>query len=108
LAQLPRFAAIIARRGVNTLVLVHRTELLNQWRERLAAFLTIGAEAIGAIGAGKHRPTGKLDIAVMQSLSRKGETSPLVEQYGHVVVDECHQLSAQTLTEGEPCGIVPP
>jgi hypothetical protein len=31
-------AAMIARRGVNTLVLVHRTELLKQWQERLQTF----------------------------------------------------------------------
>jgi superfamily II DNA or RNA helicase len=32
-------AALIAARKVNTLVLVHRQQLLDQWRERLAAFL---------------------------------------------------------------------
>ena len=34
-------AAIIARKGVNTLILVHRTELLKQWHERLQFFLNI-------------------------------------------------------------------
>lgn len=87
-------AALIARRGVNTLVLVHRTELLRQWQERLQTFLEGGKEAIGIIGGGKSRPTGRIDIAVMQSLSRQGETSAIVENYGHVVVDECHHLSA--------------
>ena len=43
---------------------------------------------IGTIGGGKAKPTGKIDIAVMQSLSRKGEVDTLVESYGHVVVDE--------------------
>jgi superfamily II DNA or RNA helicase len=87
-------AALIARRGVNTLVLVHRTELLKQWQERLHAFLGAGKGVIGTIGGGKSKPTGKIDIAVMQSLSRQGETSELVENYGQVIVDECHHLSA--------------
>jgi len=87
-------AAIIARRGVNTLVLVHRTELLKQWQERLQAFLGVGKGVVGTIGGGKAKPTGKIDIAVMQSLSRQGEINPLVENYGHVIVDECHHVGA--------------
>ncbi|MFJ4293493.1 TOTE conflict system archaeo-eukaryotic primase domain-containing protein [Cupriavidus sp. NPDC089707] len=87
-------AAMIARRGVNTLVLVHRTELLKQWQERLQAFLGIRKGDIGTIGGGKVKPSGKIDIAVMQSLSRQGEVNALVENYGHVIVDECHHVGA--------------
>lgn len=87
-------AAMIARRGVNTLILVHRTELLKQWQERLAAFLGAGKDVIGVIGGGKAKRTGKIDIAVMQTLSRKGEVNPLVEDYGNVIVDECHHVGA--------------
>ena len=87
-------AAMIARRGVNTLVLVHRTELAKQWQERLQAFLGVGKGMVGTIGGGKAKPSGRIDIAVMQSLSRQGEVSPLVEDYGHVVVDECHHVGA--------------
>ena len=87
-------AAMIARRGVNTLVLVHRTELLKQWQERLQVFLGIGKGMVGTIGGGKAKPTGKIDIAVMQSLSRQGEVNPLVETYGQVIVDECHHVGA--------------
>lgn len=87
-------AAMIANRGVDTLVLVHRMELLKQWQERLRAFLCLDKSAIGTIGGGKARPTGKIDIAVMQSLSRQGEVNPLVERYGHVIVDECHHVGA--------------
>lgn len=87
-------AAMIARRGVNTLVLVHRTELLKQWQERLQSFLGIGKGVVGIIGGGKAKPTGKIDIAVMQSLSRQGEVNSLVENYGHVIVDECHHVGA--------------
>lgn len=91
-------AAIIARRGVNTLVLVHRTELLKQWQERLQTFLGLDTKAakgvVGTIGGGKAKPTGQIDIAVMQSLSRQGEVNALVESYGQVIVDECHHVGA--------------
>jgi superfamily II DNA or RNA helicase len=87
-------AAMIARRRVNTLVLVHRTELLKQWQERLQSFLGVGKDVVGTIGGGKSRPAGKIDIAVMQSLSRKGEVSAMVERYGQVIVDECHHVGA--------------
>jgi superfamily II DNA or RNA helicase len=87
-------AAMIAQRGVNTLVLVHRTELLKQWQERLQSFLGVGKGVVGTIGGGKAKPTGKIDIAVMQSLSRQGEVNSLVENYGHVIVDECHHVGA--------------
>ena len=87
-------AALIARRGVNTLVLVHRTELLRQWQERLDAFLGVGKDVVGTIGGGKAKPTGKIDIAVMQSLSRQGSVNALVENYGQVIVDECHHVGA--------------
>jgi len=87
-------AAIIARRRVNTLILIHRTELLAQWQERLQTLLDDTKNLVGVIGGGKHKPTGRIDIAVMQSLSRKGEISDVVERYGQIVVDECHHVSA--------------
>ncbi len=87
-------AAMIARRGVSTLVLVHRTELMRQWQERLQAFLGADRDVVGVIGGGKSRPTGRIDIAVMQSLSRRGEVDPIVETYGQVIVDECHHVGA--------------
>jgi superfamily II DNA or RNA helicase len=87
-------AALIAQRGVNTLVLVHRTELLKQWQERLQVFLGVAKNMVGTIGAGKAKPTGQIDIAVMQSVSRQGEVNPLVENYGHVIIDECHHIGA--------------
>lgn len=87
-------AALIARRGVSTLVLVHRTELLKQWQQRLQTFLGVAKGVVGTIGGSKAKPTGKIDIAVMQSLSRQGEVNPLVENYGQIVVDECHHVGA--------------
>ncbi|WP_157271091.1 TOTE conflict system archaeo-eukaryotic primase domain-containing protein [Azohydromonas aeria] len=87
-------AALIARRGVNTLVLVHRTELLRQWQERLQAFLGVERKSVGVIGCGKDRPTGRIDVAVMQSLYRQGKADERVAQYGHIIVDECHHVGA--------------
>ena len=87
-------AALIAHRARNTLILVHRRELLNQWVERLRSFLSIDPKQIGAIGGGKRKPTGVIDVALIQSLVRKGEVADAVADYGHVIVDECHHLSA--------------
>ena len=87
-------ANMIAARGRNTLVLVHRRQLLEQWVARLQTFLDIPANEIGVIYGGKKKPTGIIDIALMQSLVREGVVSDLVADYGHVVVDECHHLSA--------------
>ena len=87
-------AALMARRGVNTLVLVHRTELLKQWQERLQAFLGGSKGLVGTIGGGKSKPTGQIDIAVMQSLSKRGQVDARVERYGQLIVDECHHVGA--------------
>lgn len=75
-------------------MLVHCTELLRQWQERLQAFLDAGKGVVGTVGGGKAKPTGVIDIAVMQLVSRQGEVNPLVENYGHVIVDECHHVGA--------------
>jgi len=87
-------ANIIAKRGVNTLVLVHRQQLLDQWRERLSVFLDLPDKSIGQISAGKIKCSGVVDVALIQSLNRKGEVKDVVAEYGHVIVDECHHLSA--------------
>ena len=89
-------ACLIAKRGVNTLVLVHRRQLMDQWRERLASFLSLSSGDIGQFGGGKNKRTGTVDVAVIQSLHRKGEVQDFVADYGHVIVDECHHLSAFT------------
>lgn len=92
-------AWLIARRGVNTLVLVHRRQLLDQWIERLSTFLDIPAKSIGRIGGGRTRPTGLLDVAVIQSLVKKGVVDDRVADYGHIIVDECHHLSARSFEQ---------
>jgi superfamily II DNA or RNA helicase len=92
-------AWLIGHRKVNTLVIVHRQQLLDQWRARLATFLNIPVASIGQVGGGKTARTGEIDVAVIQSLHRKGEVQDFVAEYGQVIVDECHHLSAFTFEQ---------
>lgn len=86
--------ALIAERKVNTLIIVDRISLLEQWRERLSVFLNIPKNEIGVIGGGKKKPTGNIDVAVSQSLYRDNKVSDLVKGYGQIICDECHHVSA--------------
>jgi superfamily II DNA or RNA helicase/very-short-patch-repair endonuclease len=92
-------AWLIAARGVNTLILVHRQQLLDQWVERLAAFLGLPSKSFGRIGGGRNRPTGTIDVALLQSLVKKGIVDDRVADYGHIIVDECHHLSAHSFEQ---------
>ena len=89
---------IITKRKTNTLVLTHSKQLLEQWQERLKSFLT-GVE-IGVIGGGKKKPSGEIDVATYQSfINRKENTiEPTIREYGHVIIDECHHISAANFT----------
>ena len=64
-------AWLTAARKINTLVLVHRRQLLDQWRERLATFLNVPIRSIGQIGCGRRNVSGIIDVAVILSLNRK-------------------------------------
>ena len=85
---------LITMRHRNTLVLVHRKPLLDQWVAQLALFLGKEPKEIGQIGSGKNRPTGEVDVAMIQSLIRLGRVADLVAGYGHIIVDECHHVPA--------------
>lgn len=85
---------LISQRACNTLILVHRKPLLEQWKAQLAMFLGIEEQDIGQIGGGQRKPNGRLDVAMMQSLVRKEGVNDLVSTYGHVIVDECHHVPA--------------
>ena len=100
---------MIAKRKVNTLVLVHNKALLEQWKERLETFLKIddpieehiakrgrkkNSSAIGCLYAGKNTLHGIIDIALIQSCLNDGEAKPFVKDYGMVIVDECHHVSS--------------
>ena len=92
-------AKLIAERGVNTLVLVHRRQLFDQWSARLTEFLDLKSDQIGMIGSGKHRPSGKIDIALIQTLWKRGKVDEVIGNYGHIVVDECHHISANSFEQ---------
>jgi superfamily II DNA or RNA helicase len=87
---------LIAKRGVNTLILVHRRQLLDQWIVHLQNFLGIDKSHVGQIWGGKRKPSGIIDVALIQSLSKKGVVDDVVGEYGHVIVDECHHISARS------------
>jgi superfamily II DNA or RNA helicase/very-short-patch-repair endonuclease len=89
-------AWLIAQRGVNTLILVHRQQLLEQWIERLSSFLNLPPKSIGRLGGGRKKLTGTLDVALMQSLVRKEVVDDRVADYGYLIVDECHHISARS------------
>jgi len=85
---------IIKKRKVNTLILTHSRQLLDQWQERLKSFLS--NVEIGIIGGGKRKPTHQIDIATYQSFINKKDNTidPLIQEYGQVIIDECHHISA--------------
>ena len=85
---------IIAQRKTNTLILVHRRQLLDQWIARLETFLDTSEIKLGFLGSGKRKLTGQVDVALMQSLVRRGEVDDCVADYGQLIVDECHHISA--------------
>lgn len=103
-------ASLIAERKQNTLILVHTRQLMEQWKARLNQFLIINEklpedsvkkrgrrkkrELIGQIGAGKNTLSGIVDIAIMQSAIKDYEVKEFIENYGMVIVDECHHVPA--------------
>lgn len=90
---------LISRRKANTLILVHRKQLMEQWVERITQFLGVPKKEIGQIGGGKAKRTGSLDIAVMQSVSREGKVEEWLGEYGQIIVDECHHISASSFEQ---------
>ena len=104
-------AAIIARKKVNTLILVHSKALLTQWHERLTEFLDIDLKEpeepkkrgrkkvfspIGCLDSTCNTLHGVIDIALIQSCLDENGVKPFVQDYGMVIVDECHHVSSIT------------
>lgn len=85
---------LIASRGINTLVLVHRKPLLEQWRTQIASFLALPIKDIGQIGGGRDRATNIIDVAMLQSLDKEGGIDGRIKNYGQIIADECHHISA--------------
>lgn len=111
-------AALIARRKVNTLILVHSKALLAQWHERLSEFLDIECvvpeirrkrgrkkcfSPVGCLDSTTNTLHGVIDIALMQSCFDDGEVKPFVQDYGMVIVDECHHVSSVTFEKVLKC-----
>ena len=100
---------LIAKHGVNTLVLVHTKALLDQWVKALEQFLTIDTipeenerkrkrrkplSPIGTLSSTGNKLHGIIDIALMQSCISDNEVKTFVKEYGMVIADECHHVSA--------------
>ena len=87
---------MIGLRGCSTLVVVHKNMLLDQWIERFMQYFGLDKKEIGFLGKGKNKLNGKLDVATMQSLKNNPQ---FIENYAHVIVDECHHLPAVTFEQ---------
>lgn len=111
-------ASLIAKRKVNTLVLVHSKALLIQWHERLNEFLNVEHSEpevvkrrgrkktfspIGCLDSTCNTLHGMIDIALMQSCFDNGEVKTFVQDYGMVIVDECHHVSSVTFEKVLKC-----
>lgn len=86
--------AMIAEIRKPTAIVVNKAELLAQWRQRLATFLDLGEGTVGSLGAGKDRRGGVVDLVMLQSLSHRDAPDGLLDDYGLVIVDECHAIGA--------------
>ncbi|HEY9248746.1 MAG TPA: DEAD/DEAH box helicase family protein [Rariglobus sp.] len=88
--------ALVARARVSALVLVHRSVLLDQWRESAMRFLGLKKKEVGVLRGKTGRATHRFDLAMLPSLARAEDYASLFSRYGVVIVDECHHLPAAT------------
>ena len=88
--------ALIAKRKTSTLILVHLTPLMEQWRQQLSEFLGIDSKSIGTFSGTRKKPTGKIDVGMLPSLAKLDavEAAEVLAPYGQVIIDECHHLPA--------------
>lgn len=86
--------ALIAERQVPTAILLNRAELLAQWRTELARFLSLSEKQIGQLGSGRRKRRGIVDLIMMQSVSHRDADPSVLEEYGQIIVDECHAVAA--------------
>ena len=89
-------AKMVELHQCNTLVVVNKNMLLNQWIERFCEYFALPKKAIGYLGKGHNKLNGTLDIATMQSLKNSPE---IIHNYSFVIVDECHHIPAVTFEQ---------
>jgi superfamily II DNA or RNA helicase len=86
--------ALIAKRKVPTLILVHRKQLADQWKEQLLEFTNLAKNQIGTFDTKERRRKGLVDIGMLQTLARDHDPDRFFGGYGHIVIDECHHVPA--------------
>lgn len=87
---------IIADKRQPSLIVVHRKQLLNQWMERIEAFLKIPKTEIGKIGQGKAKIGKQVTVAMIQSLSKKLDDPEISKTFKTIIIDECHHIPAKS------------
>lgn len=87
---------LIARKRQPTLILVHRRQLFDQWMDRIQSFLQTPKNKIGQIGNQKNKIGKEITIAMIQSLTRKESLEYLSNEFGMIIVDECHHIPAKS------------
>jgi len=85
---------IIAERKVPTLILVHRKQILTQWKKQIHEFLAIDKKDVGIIGSGKNKSTGIIDISMIQTIAKSDNVDLIKTKYAQVIIDECHHIPA--------------
>jgi superfamily II DNA or RNA helicase len=86
--------ALIAHHAQPTAIIVNRAELLAQWQQRLANFLALADGCVGSLGGGKDRRSHIVDLIMLQSMTHRDAPDGLLDDYGLVIVDECHAIGA--------------
>jgi len=87
---------IIAEKQQPTLIIVHRKQLLEQWSERIEAFLKIPKNEIGKIGQGKIKIGKHITIGMIQSLGKKIADEKITDAFKTIIIDECHHIPAES------------
>lgn len=89
---------IMCQMKLKTLIVVHKEFLLNQWEERIKQFAPLAK--VGLIRQNKLQCHGKdVVIGMLQSLVSKEYDPNILAEFGLVIFDEVHHLSAPTFSQ---------